>query len=667
MPRKILLLLLLGSLLAGTVSAQTATPIPTATPAPCTTANSVPSRIRTEPTVLDNSNPGTISLTGSDFDASTTVRLLGFGYLTATLINANALTAAVPAGVPPGAYAVEVVVGGIVCRSVDTLNISQPVVPLPFPTFPVPPEATQVLGQPNLLIRNFTVSPNVVTPGAQIAAAVEVVNDGNLPAFGITVSVDAGGPFAPVGGAAVSVPDLFPGGSAYVTLRLIVGPTATPGANFVPLTLTYRDNTGKQYTSKASLSAVVDTGSSLPLITIQTYSVTPQVVVPGQTALITAQIHNSGDKTANQVLVRLTGTDSVLIAGPRGDAFPIGDITPGSTAIVEIPLIVAQNAKAGVQPQAFTLSYVLDGKATELQTTLTVTVATITTPLPIILLDNARISSSEVRPGEQFTLSFSLKNVGDGTASNMLVSFGTVESSGGGGAEGTPGGDSSTTTRASSQFAPLGTGATQFVGTMDQNRFVDLTQDFIANVSLESGIYGLPITARYNREDGTTATDSFTATVLVVGLPRLQVKFDTPLPASTDQFSSVPVAVTIINRGKNPLMIDRIEVTGEGIDVYDGAITPVGQLKTDEEISVAATISPTIEGTFTVVLNVYYMDDLNRPQVLPLTYEAESIALPPPPDFTPEPELPIIETPTPEPPAEDLFSKLLLGFLGLGE
>jgi hypothetical protein len=622
-----------------------------------------------EPRSVDNASAAVLSVSGSGFTNQTLVRLVGYGYLTPTILNDTALTALIPAGVPAGIYDIEISdpTNGMATSPVRLIVIQQ-VTPIPIPTQAVP---TPLVGQPALSVRSFTLNPSQPTAGGPLSASIEVVNTGNLPAFGVTLSVDAGGKFVQVGGAAVSLPDLFPGATARVTVNLVAAADTPAGANFIPLTLNYRDSEGKPLSSKASLSVIVEATTSAPLITLLTYSLTPEVVQPGQIAVIRAHIQNTGTRAANQVVIRLaSGTEPVLIAGPRGDAFPVGDIQPGSTAIIDLPVFVAQTAKAGVQAQGFVLSHVMDGKVTEQPTSLTVTVAAVVRPRPIFLLEDVVISTNEVKPGDQFNLSFRLRNVGNANADNLLVAFGSVESSGGSdGGSGTPGegGGTTTTVRSSTQFAPVGTGASQFVERIAAGGSVNLTQDFIASASLESGVYLLPITLRYAREDGSAATETFSATVVVVGLPKLQVTFDSPLPEQAEVGSAIPLAVTFTNRATKALMVDRIAVSGEGIDVLEGASTPIGQLKTDEQTSINAVIMPNAEGEFSVTFNIHYIDDLNRPQVFPLTYRSVAVAPPEFPQFPTE-EPPVEQPPTPTPPPPDnLLTKLLLGFLGLGE
>jgi hypothetical protein len=623
-----------------------------------------------EPRDVSNAAASTLSVTGSGFTSSTTVRLVGFGYLTPTLINDTALTAAVPAGVPAGIYSIEVTdpAGGTAVSPVR-LIVTQPTTPIPIPSETPAPSAP--VGQPSLIVRGFSASPSVVTAGYPFTVNFEVVNVGNLPAFGVSVAVDSGGKFLPANGSAsITLPDIFPGGVYQASLSLTSANDTPEGVNLIPLTFSYRDSEGKALSSKASLSAVIAANASAPQVALRTYSVTPETVVPGELAVISAQISNMGTQTARQVMLRFTGDTRVLIAGPRGDVFPVGDIPAGESRIIELPMYVSQEAKAGIQPQAFTISYMTGDKTNDVPTTISVVVASVEKPLPLLLLETASIGVDEIRPGDRFTLNLTLANLGTADAANAVVVYGTVESSGNPNPpdnSGSGSGSGGTRTQPSANFAPVGTGGAQFLGVLAKGSRVDLTQEFIASGSLESGIYNLPVTVQYTRPDNTTATDSFSAAVVVVALPRLQVAYDTPLPPSSFLFEPVPLALTITNRAKNPLLIERIEVTAEGADVLDGATQPGGQIKTDEQTNINALIAPNTPGAYRVVVKLHYKDDLNRPQVYEIPVEGLAEEPPPPPELPEEPV--VIETPEPTPPQQqdDLISKLLLGFLGLGE
>jgi len=58
-----------------------------------------------EPRTMLSTTGGTLSIYGTGFTTATVARLVGYGLLDTTLVNANALRAVVPPGVPAGVYA----------------------------------------------------------------------------------------------------------------------------------------------------------------------------------------------------------------------------------------------------------------------------------------------------------------------------------------------------------------------------------------------------------------------------------------------------------------------------------------------------------------------------------------------------------------------------------
>jgi hypothetical protein len=64
-------------------------------------------------------------------------------------------------------------------------------------------------GQPVLVIRNYTVSPDTTVPGGRVSLTLEVANVGTRIAQGISVSVDAGDKVIPAAGqSSVTLPDM---------------------------------------------------------------------------------------------------------------------------------------------------------------------------------------------------------------------------------------------------------------------------------------------------------------------------------------------------------------------------------------------------------------------------------------------------------------------------
>lgn len=639
---------------------------------------------RFEPNQITTGNPGSISVYGANFSAQSKIYLVGFGLLETQFVNSGYLIGALPNTIPPGGYPLEVTdpAQPVVRHGEFRVNPPPPTQAPPPTERPEPtatniptetPVPTIVPGQPALLARNFSASPASIPPGGTTTVTFEVVNQGSRVAQGVSVSVDAGGSFAPANGqSGATLPDLPIGGMVTIALSVTAAMDTAAGPGSIPITFAYHDFEGTAYTSKATLSVNVLSIDEASQVTLARYLTDPNPVLPGQPATVEVLVTNTGNQTAAQVLLRIGGENSVLLAGPQGDSFPLGDLAPGASSSVLLPLMVRRDADAGPQPQAVTISYLQDGEAQETTTSITVDVAEVVEPEPLLLLQAYDIGQDALKPGDRFTFTMTLQNVGDAAATNLLITFGTVEATGSdsgsdttGGGGGSGSGGSSTSTTPSSTFAPLGAGGTLFIGTIDgAGGSTEVTQDFIVNGTVSSGIYSLPITLRYNKPDGSTAQDSLRASVVVLAPPTLQTVLQTPLPETANVGEPFPLALELSNTGSKAVQLREVTVTADNAEVLEGASTVLGPLAADDDAMVNAIIMPSEEGPARVTVTIHYLDDLSQPAEIVLTYDTEVVAPPPMPE---EPPPMIEETPPPsEPTTEDLLGRFLLGLLGLG-
>lgn len=628
---------------------------------------------RVEPRNIQSGAGGAISVYGSGFTEDSVVRLRGFGLLTTTYINSGALTAAIPTFLQAGQYNVEVRDPSGDSQWDRTLNVSaapvptsQPVPtnepPAPQPTNEPAPLPTPPPGEPRLTARGYSVVPGTIRPGDGLSVTFELVNLGNRTAQSIIAALDPAGKFLPSGGiASLTVPDIGPGGTFLVSLSAIGALDLAAGPAVIPIKLTYRDFEGKTYDSTVSFSVNVESITISTQLTVSEYITTPNPVEPGRAVLVQIVVVNSGTVTAPQALLKIGGTDSILLAGPQGDSFPLGDLEPGDRVTVNAELIVRADAASGPQPQAYTLSYQQGTEVKESTGTLTLTVAQTQALEPLLLLESYEVSLATLKPGDAFTLTAVLVNVGTGSVQNLLVTFGSVSDDSGTGSGGT-------TTTPSSTFAPLGTGGSIFVGTLAaEGGSTVLTQDFIVSGSAKSGVYTLPLTLRYPNAKRETISTSLNISLIVVVPPELQFT-DSPLPPEVFMGEPVGIGFTFTNIGKSDVNFRSAEVSVENAEVLDGQTVFIGTVKAGEEGSMAATVMASGAGPVTVTVTLNYIDELSQPRSIVREYE--SVAVEPPPMPTEDPFLPTPEPPTPEPEPEPTFAemlgKALLGLLGLG-
>ncbi|MBZ0286035.1 MAG: hypothetical protein K8I30_00365, partial [Anaerolineae bacterium] len=400
-------------------------------------------------------------------------------------------------------------------------------------------------------------------------------------------------------------------------------------------------------------------------VTMARYLVDPNPVLPGKPVTVTILLTNSGNETAGQVLLQIG--DGILLAGPQGNSFPVGDMEPGSSKSLELPLIVSTTAKSGPQSQTVTINFLQNGETKSSSSSMTLDVANVVAPAPLLQLDTYDYGKDLLLPGDRFTLTMVLKNIGDADANNMLVTFGTVDSSG---AQSTPDGSgSSTTTTPSSTFAPLGNGGTLFAGTLKaDDESTTLTQEFIVSGSVDSGIYSLPITLRYTKPDGSSAQDSLRASIVVLVPPNLLINDTAPLAPTVNVGEPVFLALEVSNKGRKQVNFSNVVVTAENGEVQDGADTYLGPLRVDDDTAVSASVIPSAVGMVKITITFNYIDDLNQPNTLVKEYEVEAVEPPPPvdtggelpPDFN-------LSTPTPTPTdPNEIIGRALFGLLGLG-
>lgn len=625
-----------------------------------------------EPTQMQSDAGGTLSVFGANFTSSTTVRLVGYGLLQTTLIHSGALTASVPAGIPAGQYTIEVAdpANGS-ATAPASLNITQP--PQPLPTFepptpmPTPQPPTPQPGQPALAARGFNANPAVVAPGGVVRLTFELVNQGNWPAQGVVVSVAGDSHFAPANGqASATVPDIPPGGAQVVTLDVVAAADAPAGPNPVPLNLSYRDFQGETYTQTTTLSVQVSEGAAASQVVMSNYEVNPSPVQPGEEVRIRVLISNTGDKTARRVQLRVSGTDGILLAGPYGDTYPIGDLAPGASSSFEIPMLVRGDAEAGPQSQPFTFTYLQDGESRESAGSMTILVERVIRPEPLLILSEYSYGAEYLQPGDRFTLQMTLTNVGTAAAENTLLQFGEVEAptDGGNGGQGGTGGSGSGSGGSGNAFAALGVGSSVFAGTIGAGETIMLEQLFIVNGTVSSGIYNLPVNLRYTYVDAEEPEEaSLNASLVVISPPRVRMELAEPLPEPANVGEPLPIVLAVENTGTNDVRFDRAEVTAENAEVLEGAQSRLSRLEADDDLTVTALITPNAEGEFSVTFRLHYRDELNQPQFLEHTIRGTAVMPPPPPVEEPPP--PVAE-PVDQTGDDDFIGRLLLGFLGLG-
>lgn len=639
---------------------------PTVEPTEQPTPTTIPLVITSsEPQRVINNQENTLSILGSGFTQGVVVRLNGYGLLTTTYLHGGAITASIPSGVPAGQYMVEVSDAlGRSIQSPTNLTVVAPAPVIPPPATPQPLPTSQITLAPALGVTSFTANPTTITAGQSTRLTFTVQNRGNQMARTISASLGTGSSFVVSGGqASISIPDLMPNASYSASMMVTAQQSITAGANTIPLRLSYSDTAGESYTGDTELSVMILSADHQSQIVVDAYVIEPSLPEPGDTVSLRMTLMNSGNTVASQVAVRVTGTDSILLPSNSGDTFVIGTLQPNVRTPLIMPLIVSSTAEAGAQVQPLTIDYMQDGEAKQITTGITVTVATVDQPQPLILLSSYDTGVDILQPGTRFTLDITLQNVGLANANSTTVTFGTVQSNTGGEPPTDPNNpDNGGSVTPSTTFAPLGTAGVSYVGELSASSSVDISQEFIVAGDVTTGIYTLPITVQYTLADSTKSQSTLNLSLVVIAPPRLRINPQNPLPESVTAGEPVPLMLELANVGRRGIDLTDASVSAINGEVLEGTLIQLETLATDDDTSLNALIMPLEEGTLEVSVTIAYLNELGQSASIDLIYSGQVNPAPEPIEEPFEPE-PIVEEPEPE---VNWFGRIVMALVGLG-
>lgn len=463
------------------------------------------------PSTIVNNVANTVTVTGAGFD-NTAVILLGGSTLSTTFVDAQTLTAVVPAGVSVGAYTITVSMTGGTANGFVILNVTAPAPPPPTST-----PAPQPFARPQFVIRASKAVSKVQT-GKEFTLKVVVENMGQATAYNaqaVYSSVDLV-PTKTGGVVALGVVPFDEERDASQTFYVgsdLTGKTILT----IDMTMTYYDDKGATYSDKFTLSVPVVGGA-----------------VSG-------------------------GGGSVATATPTG---------------VKSSQLVISGYAADVDP---------------------------------------------LQPGEQFALKMTVQNVGNAKAQRitMIVGGGSSGTSGGtpqpGGVSG-GGGDFA-------NFAPVGASNVQSLGDLGAGEQAQVSQNLIVNVSTNPGAYPMKVTFSYLNSQGEVINDEQVITLLVYGLPSVDVSFYRPPdPFFVGQPGALPIQV--VNLGKRGAVLGNIKVSASN-GTIDNGTSLVGSLDPGGYFTLDALFTPEQSGSQSLDITIEYVDDFNQARTITKSLDIE--------------------------------------------
>lgn len=341
-----------------TLTPEATTPVPPAETAPPPAGLQVTG---VEPGRLFSETGGPLSIYGTGFLSGTAVRLVGYGLLDSTVLNATAIRVVVPPGLKKGSYSLSVILpDGEVAYIENAFRI----VPVKDPT----PTATasgrsSVFAQPQIVIEKASTEPEILRPGAPFTLSFQVVNQGGYTAANVRVSLGASSLAVPREGSSLWIVNQLPAkGSAALRLPLALVSSAPAGYGSLELVIEYYDYLGQPYKSSQNIGLRVESNlSTQPRVLLSAYRTEPDALSPGDSFLLSLELTNVGKSATEQVLVTLGGEEGTgikpfaILGASNVKFFP--RLAGGETQRVEHRLILDGAAESGVYNLPVSLSY----------------------------------------------------------------------------------------------------------------------------------------------------------------------------------------------------------------------------------------------------------------------------------------------------------------------
>ncbi|HOU12998.1 MAG TPA: hypothetical protein PKZ84_07760 [Anaerolineae bacterium] len=605
--------------------------------------------VNVEPSTLRTDVGGAVSIYATGvltFTQDYTVRLINYGILATTYVNPTALQATVPAGLAAGDYTLAVLDAGGMQVGVGTIRLVAP----PAPTATPKPESPPPAGKPILTVRNYTVEPLQVRPGQEFTVSVEVYNNGSRAGEN-TMAVFPGGTFIPLGDKGHLFWQVHINATFVATQRFRAPASITNGIHNVEVQLSANDWEGNHYDYPATIPVEVIGASSgaaptgKPKVLIEGATTTPPVITPGMPFSLTLVLANRGSRTAANILAHADAAMAIPAFG--GNVVSTDVLKIDNLVTVTLPLLLKPVKEGGRQGLTIALEYSdYSGGSYSDQQTVGIDIDTSLANRPQLLINAYHTEPQSISPGDSFTLTLELANVGGGDAQRITLALGGEEGENLG------------------SFVPIEGSNVSFVPNVTAGETAAITLRLMVAGNAETKAHNLPVALAYDTGTGTREKDTQRVSLMVFRRPQFKVSFYRPVEGSAMVGQPFALPIEVVNSGTARFNVPTLEATGEGLEFMGESSTYVGNLDPGGSWTLDAMAMSATPGPVDVVVNVYYVDDLNRTQIFSQTLTVEVQDAPQEGGegpFNPE------ELPEEQP--ETLLQKVLRflkGFLGLG-
>ena len=479
-----------------------------------------------------------------------------------------------------------------------------------------------------LLLKNFSVTGDAITPGSPFTLNVTLSNSSPFDVAGVQVDIEG---LTPEGINMTGISNIFrssvpAGHEETLSYGLSSAKKASAGSYPLTFTLKYKDPAGaEQSTTYTYYVSIISGGESeeeddnKANVEFTSLEGPPDIYMPGQTFGVQLSIANNGDAAARNVKVTADGGESILPMSASIKLF--NRMAAGESENMQFYFAADEDAKTQTHMIRFTLSYETGNKIEDKESTV---IETITldqyvgasiynpptptptlepTPTPEVTPDPNKINKPKmiisgyktnpeiVSAGKSFTLSIDFQNTHrTKIVSNLKIVLST-ESTG----------------ERGSVFSPLDSGNTIFISDIPPGGVVNKTLAMMSAPDAQPRSYSLSAKFYYQDDEFLEYEEEEQIGITVMQVIRLEIS-DLELPPDGYIGEPLELYCNIINSGRVSLNNLRVRVESEGMDTA-GAGMYFGRLSDGSSMLYDAFITPQSAGAVKCKLIISGEDD----------------------------------------------------------
>jgi hypothetical protein len=335
----------------------------------------------------------------------------------------------------------------------------------------------------------------------------------------------------------------------------------------------------------------------------------PAVITPGMPFSLTLVLANRGSRTAINLMTHADSTTAIPAEG--GSVVSTDVVRIDDVVTVTLPLLLKPVKEGGRQGLTVLFEYGdHSGGSYSDQQTVGIDIDTSLANRPQLLLETYRTDPPSISPGDSFTLTLELANVGGGDAQRITLALGGEEGENLG------------------AFVPIEGSNVSFVSSVGAGETEAITVRLMAAGNAETRAHNLPVALAYDTGTGAREKDTQRVSLIVFRRPQFKVSFYRPVEGSAMVGQPFALPIEVVNAGTARFNVPTLEAAGEGLEFMGETSTYVGNLDPGGSWTLDTMAMPLAAGPLEVVVNVHYVNDLNQTQIYSETLTVEVMDMP---------------------------------------